>query len=1480
MVLRSTSIVVSILASLVLRVAVASAADESIPDVVCPAPVPGTHSISSADGSILFGSFSVQRRYKGAPAAHSQSPSGPMPSFSWAGALIGTTPGTAITEYSAIAGHVLPAAWGGSGSCTWSPGPPQSCWVCVDSGSTGNVYAGYGTFSGSVYSVPDVPLPTTLDVRPRWLEGAAISPDFRVTTDGQQRSAFYSGRRIGAGALFDANPKWWVTVKAPGDVRGISGNGTYELTAQAFATSTVPGCTVTAQTSSNFDQAQDVPFCHPYVELDESQARGGCDDDQAPDVDTGLPVNVTAGNVWFDHVDATLPGPGQDIVFRRSYNSILWNNEQSGVFGSGWNHSYERRLRAYGTTALAYRGSDGIPQYYVDNDGDGLFTADLPRSVKATVERRANGTYVRHSNAGSGVFEEFDSSGRLLAIGDGSSGRVTLEHDGLGRLVRIRSGSRFLELRYEHPTSLQLPTSLHGPAGVIVTYEYTVYGLARATYSDGDADGSSDAGYEYVHETQLGGAIATVKDGLGRVLEHHEYQNVDIPGYAGRDRLRARTSERAGGIEKLTYSYERNATTVVDALGNTTRYEFASRHRLPQRLLVKRVGVGCAECGQQSSVETWEYDERGRVSAHTDADGKTVISWNDAERIRTITSPLGHESRTQYDAAGRIIEETSANGAVRASTYSAAGMLAQTHPSSASTVYEASYYEGSGLLQSVGDGQRAPATMTYTADGDLETVTYPENATWTYAIDLASRQETKTDPQSRVTRYKRDSVGRVVEMIHPDGAATRWKYQQWRLVRHEPAGGVPVEFEYDESGRRIADRELLGDADPPTVRLTSYQYDAMSNLIGVTNALGRTTTYVFERNRLREVHQPVGSGESPRIAVVKYDDKGRVVEAHNASGLVKALAYDAIGRLTEAKGSDGSPEYRYTWDENGDVGFMTSVVRGEWRTDFDYDLSGELLDVATSHASRSELGWRVHYENTPAGDLKSINTSRLDGSDGLLAEYVPGERGRPIAVRFRGLEVGLGWDDLLRLETVQFPSGVGTAFGWNDRSWMRSVLTTRQGGGAVFAATYELEDNGSVAWRTENGVRSDYSYDPLDRLTAIEIAGEPARRFVYDALSNRRDASAPESSQYNERNELLAIPGVSFEYDHDGRLVRKTDGSGEWAYKWDFDGKLIEVTHQGSVVSQYEYDGTGRRVLARSGGSEHVYAYHGTAVVADLRVGGGAEHIVLANEQVPLARTAGDQVRFLHTDRLGSIVRETDADGATTRSTRYDEFGQLIGGDQPAGRGFAGLLWDAPTRLYYAGARFYDPAIGRFISPDPDGPGDSLNLYEYAHSNPLKLWDSNGRAGMGWGTKPPTRPKNLPDQGQEVNAYIVCQDGELVPIQDSPADPCVAECWRRHEDSHIKDMKAAGKNCKDVPEDEARGFDDNLQRAESEATAWGVEKGCLKSALASGKLTGPGGETIKCNPRACSDADSNAEAYEKAWKRQAEKERAKRAKKR
>ena len=100
----------------------------------------------------------------------------------------------------------------------------------------------------------------------------------------------------------------------------------------------------------------------------------------------------------------------------------------------------------------------------------------------------------------------------------------------------------------------------------------------------------------------------------------------------------------------------------------------------------------------------------------------------------------------------------------------------------------------------------------------------------------------------------------------------------------------------------------------------------------------------------------------------------------------------------------------------------------------------------------------------------------------------------------------------------------------------------------------------------------------------------------------------------------------------------------------------------------------------------------------------------------------------------GNMIAITDDTGAVAAKFLYTPFGEVI--DSVIGNpacdipiGFAGAfgVLREPNGLYYMNARFYDPAIGRFLSEDPLGlGGGDLTLYSYAGNNPVVFVDPSG----------------------------------------------------------------------------------------------------------------------------------------------------------
>jgi len=120
---------------------------------------------------------------------------------------------------------------------------------------------------------------------------------------------------------------------------------------------------------------------------------------------------------------------------------------------------------------------------------------------------------------------------------------------------------------------------------------------------------------------------------------------------------------------------------------------------------------------------------------------------------------------------------------------------------------------------------------------------------------------------------------------------------------------------------------------------------------------------------------------------------------------------------------------------------------------------------------------------------------------------------------------------------------------------------------------------------------------------------------------------------------------------------------------------------------------------------------------------------------------------YLHGDHLGSVTLTTGDGGAKVSSQEYDAWGKVRAGDNSGTTpiDFTGQHRDGTGLLYY-GARYYDSALGRFLSGDTVGGSmsdpQSWNPYSYVRNNPLNRTDPTGHDPLGNGSYNPGDPNN------------------------------------------------------------------------------------------------------------------------------------------
>jgi len=142
------------------------------------------------------------------------------------------------------------------------------------------------------------------------------------------------------------------------------------------------------------------------------------------------------------------------------------------------------------------------------------------------------------------------------------------------------------------------------------------------------------------------------------------------------------------------------------------------------------------------------------------------------------------------------------------------------------------------------------------------------------------------------------------------------------------------------------------------------------------------------------------------------------------------------------------------------------------------------------------------------------------------------------------------------------------------------------------------------------------------------------------------------------------------------------------------------------------------------------------------------------------AASAAERVTYYHLDALGSPVAASDEQGNLVWREDYKPYGERTKKEPAAAsnsRYYTGHPHDQDTGLTYAGARYYDPVVGRFMAVDPKPFSEersySFNRYAYAANNPYRFRDPDGRDIEGY---------ELQTYGGTAGAEVLTGSGQVV----------------------------------------------------------------------------------------------------------------------
>ena len=591
-----------------------------------------------------------------------------------------------------------------------------------------------------------------------------------------------------------------------------------------------------------------------------------------------------------------------------------------------------------------------------------------------------------------------------------------------------------------------------------------------------------------------------------------------------------------------------------------------------------------------------------------------------------------------------------------------------------------------------------------------------------------------------------------------------------------PAGGTIVtDTVYDQRGR-VSQKSYPYLQGVETEKWTQYTYDILGRLTSQTNMQDNSSSTITYMQGTTDYYDPVGHRRTEvrdafgqLTSVTQYPDAGSY-----SSFFTTTYTYDSLGNLTDI----WDPEYNHTqmtFDSLSRMVSMSDNDIGNWT--YGYDANGNL--TSQTDANPPSVGPDVDFtydlpEDLPGGQGYPVGrlSEVTDASGRTVFQYDRDGRTTCQGGTVNGINytISTAYDRLGRIASIVYPDSEQVVYNYAAAS------LTGVSGYATFSnftglgqpreidfhneATTMLTYYDATTARLKNMTTKTsphagsvqiqdltYGYYPNGSVETIadSAQGTGTLTFYYDGLKRLQTASSTRSDygangtisyQYTPSGNIEYNSMVGY-YDYDTLHPHAVARAGtNNTYSYDADGNMI--SRNGVAMA---YDSANRLISA--GGTSYVYNYKGRRKIKfgpsssttypskyyECTDGSCTKHIFAGSRRVASKSSSG--IFYYHPDHLGGLNVGTDGTGAWQSTNFYYPYGEnWAPAGIPTGAGpsykYTDHEEDPETGLYYCKARYYDPALGRFTTPDPMFQKLGGNPYTYAGDNPIDFLDPLG----------------------------------------------------------------------------------------------------------------------------------------------------------
>lgn len=780
-------------------------------------------------------------------------------------------------------------------------------------------------------------------------------------------------------------------------------------------------------------------------------------------------------------------------------------------------------------------------------------------------------------------------------------------------------------------------------------------------------------------------------------------------------------------------------------------------------------------------TKTYKYDSYGNLEKVIDPSlHETTISYDPVYHLfpETVCNALNQCSTYAWDyPSGQMVKVTDANKQSTRFDHDKLGRLKMTtFPNDARTHLEYRDFgnptrqrirewseDGSpdGLWTEVfldGLGR----TYRITKEGDLPGTAFVQDTTYSDSSSQAFKQSHWYQLGSETPVFETfayDGFDRLFQLTHPDRSFQQWTYdndstETW--VIHKDEENHERAYYQDAHSRTTKVRETNAGQHI----FTDYQYDVLDRLTTITDSGGNVTEFLWDvEGNLLNLKDP-DRGDWSYL----YDDAGNLILQTDARGFRTKFTYDELNRLkTKQWNPPHGATTTWNYDEPGHgagIGRLTSISDptgrrcgpGRVTEKLTYNAMGQVTDrTKCVYGKTLDLG--LGYDTL--GRLKTVTYP-----DNEMVTYSYDLAGRLYSLS--NYLLSIGYNAAGQVTAVNFPNGLVESYSYSpDREWLERASVGVPGITCpaqpcihyLYNVGYEHYRDGLIKRTTSstNKMNIRYTYDDLHRLTLAE--DDLAQNLHYDPLGNILDSTRVNGSYtYPPSGPNGCGSGIPCDGPHAVQTIGSNqtyayDANGNMKLRngrriiWNYDNQPTAIQTQSGRYINYDYDTNGERVYKRT--QNDTMYYFGPFF--DYSQKNGLTKYYYAGSRM-VARSTSSGTLWYHQDHLNSTRLLTDDQGGVMQRYDYRPFGENQKGlNGPVNDiEFTGHRSDDESSLIYMKSRYYDPQLGRFISPDsiipdPFNP-QALNTYSYANNNPISYNDPTGHQSEGADPEEPQDP--------------------------------------------------------------------------------------------------------------------------------------------